>query len=64
MQQENIPPLAALLPKELAPQDNGKFVGHALPKAKPRAAHVRSNSTLGESVTASNIPMRKTRRGA
>ena len=59
-EQENIPPFAAFQPKEM---DNAKTVGLALPKTKPRTAHVRSNSTLGESLTGSNIPMRKARRG-
>lgn len=63
-EQENIPPVAAFLPKEFTQLDNAKVAGLGLPKPKARTAHVRSNSTLGESVTGSNLPMRKTRRAA
>jgi len=64
IQQENVPPAANLAFKEISPVDVYKSIAPAVSKIQPRAGHKRSNSALTESVTTSNLPMRKTRRPA
>jgi hypothetical protein len=64
-EQENIPPqLSAFVSKEPVAMDLYKSTGPTLTKPATRTGHKRTNSALTESVTASNLPMRKTRRPA
>ena len=64
IQQENVPPAANFVFKENAPMEVYKTTAPAVSKIQPRTGHKRSTSALTESVTTSNLPMRKTRRPA
>jgi hypothetical protein len=64
VQQENVPPVTNFAFKETVPTDMYKSTVPAVSKIQPRTGHKRSNSALTESVTTSNLPMRKTRRPA